>query len=293
MNRLFKRAVALTVAKPKGFFTQQGNAIVIRELDVAFSIERTIRSEPNTCTATIYNLAETSRALLQQKPLHVTIEAGYDGETKQIFSGDLRFAESRHEGVDWETHLQLGDGERAYRYARVNRSFKPGVKVQDLLVETVKSMGLSLPKNIATAREMLTQLVSGEALQGQSHRELTRILSAQRMTWSVQDGRLQVLRRGEHRPEQAHVISQSKGLVGTPDYGPPPQKGEPRVLKVKTLIYPELIPGSLVKMDTRSIKGVFVVQRVLHTGDTSREDWYTEIEAVQPGRGTNGAQGYA
>lgn len=293
-DRLFKRAVQLTVSKPTGFFQDGNNAVVIRDLRVTFSIEKNLKKEPNTCKISVYNLAPPSRALMQTKPLRILLEAGYDGQVKRIFSGDLRYSESTHTSVSWETAMQWADGDRAYRLARVARSFRPGVSSLAMISECASAMGIALPSDLAERSELKTVAQGGEVLQGKAQEELTRVLKRYGLHWSIQDGRLQVLRDGEVRPDVALPVSQATGLIGNIAYGAPTKPGHPRLLKFKSLLYPEIVPGVKVQVTTggSGIDGIYRVERVVHSGDTHGEQWQSEVEAIAPGAGKNGNLGW-
>lgn len=284
-GRLYKRNVRLTLARPRvsgadGYFTQQANAVVIEDPRVTFTIEKHLGSEPNTCAIEVFNLAENSRAAFERKPLHVRLEGGYDGEYARLFVGDLRFGRSKIDGTEWITRLEVGDGERAFNYARVSRSFKAGVDKRTVLEDIAKSMGLKIPKTLDDARELTDQFASGLTLEGPSHKELTRLAKSMGMTWSVQDGTLQVLRSTDVRADRAIVVSESTGMIGSPELGTPKQPGGAPILSVQMLLAPEVTPGGRIKMESRAIRGIFRVERVVHTGDTDpRGPWMTEIEA--------------
>ena len=281
-ERLYKRVVAVTIARQQagGFYRVLPNAVTVRDLRVAFAVEKHLGSEPNTCTVTIYNLNEDSRASLQRKPVQVRLEAGYDDNLARLFVGDVTWAQSSHEGSDWITKIQIGDGARSHAYAKVNRSFKAGVDKRTVIKELAGTMGLSMPNNIDQARELFDQFASGVSLEGPSQAEMTRVLKSSGMTWSVQDGRLQILRDGEVRADQAIVVDQTTGLIGSPEFGAPTEAGKKPVLTFKMLLYPGLTPGVKVKVQTRAINGVFRVERVQHSGDAWGPDWYSEVEAT-------------
>ncbi len=281
MSRLFQRTGRIIVAKPTGFFQQGGNAIEIRDLRIRFDVQKTIGKEPNTCEVVISNLKRETRTELSAKPLHVRVEAGYDGAPQQVFVGDLRWSESVHRGVDWETKLDIGDGERALKHARVNRAFKPGVKARDAVREVATSMGLTVPRlSTDIERALDNQFVSGLSLSGSASRELTRLVQPYGIEWSVQDGRLQLLAPGEVRADRPIVINQDAGMIGVPEYGSPPEKKKPPTLTVQTLLLPAVTPGGKIFLDTRSVKGLFKVQKVRHQGDTHGSDWSSTIEAT-------------
>lgn len=279
----------MTVARPfsgdvnspaaQRFFQAAPNAIVVTDLRVQFSVEKTLQKEPNRCEITITNLSERTRGELQKKPLLVRLDAGYDGQLARIFSGDLRWAQSKHEGPDWETMMQVGDGDRAFRFARVSRSFKPGTKARVLVEEAAKAMGLQMPADARAMTELLAEYASSVVVQGPAHVELSRVLDAVGLSWSVQDGRLQILQSTGVRRDQAILVRQDTGLIGTPDYSAPEKKGESPKLTFKMLLYPGLTPGGKVRLETSQINGNFKVLRVAHTGDTHGEPWTSEVEA--------------
>jgi hypothetical protein len=51
-------------------------------------------------------------------------------------------------------------------------------------------------------------------------------------------------------------------------------------LKVKHTLYPELIPGEKIQMQSRSVNGLFRIETLIHEGDLFGEAWTTEIEAT-------------
>lgn len=280
-NRLFKRAVALTIARvrPDSYFTTENNAVVISDLRVTFSIEKHLGSEPNKADVVIYNLAEDSRAAIQRKPLLVRLEAGYEDNLGRLFNGDLRWGASNREGSDWITKLQLADGDRAVRHGRVNRSHPPGTSKADVLKGAAKGLGLEVPPAVLGAVESAGQFVAGLTAQGPAAKVMTTVTRSMGMGWSIQDGRLQIQRANDVRPDRAILISQDTGMIGNPTLGAPKKPGGPTTLTIKMLLYPGLTPGGKIKVETRTINGIFKVERVLHTGDTHGDDWTSEIEA--------------
>jgi hypothetical protein len=292
--------VALTIARPvpDRFFGTQPNAFVIRDLRVAFQVQKNSGKEPNTATIVISNLSQQSRAELQKKPLHIKLEAGYDGRTELLAEGDLRWAESIPEGPNWTTKIEIADGSRMFAGARVNRSFGPGVKKKDALNEVAKAMGLKLPAGIENIIGAASQFVSGLTLQGPAHKEMTRLLEPHGAEWSVQNGQLQILRNQDARPDQGYVVSQETGMIGSPCYGAPPAKGQPPTLKVKMLLFPALLPGTRIQVQSgvegatialgkksklpahvQAINGAFKIERLTHAGDTHGVDWFTDLES--------------
>lgn len=281
MSRLFKWGAQLTVAKvsrdPGSYFVTR-DEVTITDLRIAFAIEKQLHQAPNTSTISVYNLSDETRALFSGSPLQVRLDAGYDGEMRRLFVGDVVYGMTEQEGPDRATRLHLGDGARAYKQARLNRTYPAGTDAVTVLTDLAKSMGGKLPTNAKSAAALVKQFASAITVSGPSRHEMTRVLDRAGMSWSFQDGNLQVLGEDEARDGEALLIAEETGLLEV-KYGTP-QKGKPAPLTVRTLLYPEISPGRLIVVRSRDINGTFKVERVQHNGDSRGADWTTSIEAV-------------
>lgn len=296
--RLFKHAWKVTAyrAAPVGagsstrgnaaYFDTLPNGLEITKLRIEYQVEKNLASEPNTCEVTITNCNEGTRAYLAQKPLVLRLDAGYeqDGGPRHLFTGDVTHAYSRRDGTEWKTIIQLGDGARATRNARVNRSFKAGTPIQTVVREVAAGMGLVVPKNIDVSPELQRQYAAGVQIFGSAADELTRLLAPLGYAWSIQDGKLQTLKELEAGPNRAHLISKDTGLIESPEYATPSKsdlkKGKPLTLGFKTLLYPQLTPGNKLDVRSSAVNGIFRADRVTHTGDSHGDEWVTEVEAT-------------
>lgn len=283
----FIRNVRVTIAKPlpKEFFkTNPLNAVVIEELKVVFKVVKSLKPEPNSCEIAIHNLNESSRSEFAKLPLRIRLDGGYDGRFERVFEGDLRWSKSKHDGTEWITSLECGDGDRAYRFATVSKSFRPGADPKMLIAEVAKTMGLEVPSNVAGAKALVKKFASGVSLDGNSRDEMTKLLKRSGMGWSVQDGKLQILGT-EALETSAIVISgnaetgDETGMIGAPEISAPAKPGALPTLKLKHTLFPDLQPGRKISVRAAAIKGLFRVVQLTHVGDTHGADWYTEIEA--------------
>lgn len=279
MTFLFDRAVTITIARPiQGeFFREQPNAILIRDLRVQFTVEKQLSSDPNNATVIITNLAQQTIGELQRRPLIIRVDAGYANDPKRLFQGDLRRATSKREDTDWNTELEVGDGERAYRFARVNRSYKPGTKEVDIIREAASAMGTTLRSGSLDLETFSREFATGTVMQGSARRELDRITGRSGTNWSIQNGELQVLNQTQ-TVGRAILMTARTGVLGSPEFGTPKNTKETPLLTVRSLLRPEINPGSLVRVETRTINGTFRVQKVTHSGDSRGDDWSTECE---------------
>jgi hypothetical protein len=220
---------------------------------------------------------------MQVKGARLYLQAGHAQTIGTIFSGDVRSVEHRIDGATTVTRVRSGDGERAYQYAFVTRSFAGGTKVADVMAYIVRAMGVQPGNALSKAaayRGTLEQFANGYVVHGKASTEFARLMKTLGLEWSVQDGVLQVLEPSEVAAYEALVLSPESGLIGSPEQGTPEKKGGRVLTKAKALLHPELKPGRKVILESRGTQGVFKLVKVTHRGDTHSGDWTSEIECV-------------
>ena len=264
--------------------TVQVDSLEVSGLRAQFHVTKTLVKEPNTLDLKVTNLSEHTRAGMQKKGAKVVVLAGYPGTAAIIFSGDARSIDHVKDGAEWVTHVQCGDGERAYQFARFSQSFKPGTSVADVVAAAAKALGIDASQAIARVKQggvrALKQFVGGFAAHGKASSELDKLMQSLGLTWSIQDGSLQVLAGTETLKGQAILLTPDTGLIGSPDHGTPAKPGQPAVMKVRSLLQPSIRPGCRIQIQSLAVNGQFRVQKVEHLGDTDGSDWYTDVEAT-------------
>jgi hypothetical protein len=271
MTTLFRRKCIVTVG-----------TIQIRDLDVTFTIEKSLKREPNKCDLAIYNLNDDHRLqLAQQKVVPVKVEAGYEEQTSLIFAGDLRSAHSTRDGADIITKLSSGDGEHKLRSTRINKSFAKGTSVHTVLEEAAKALGVGLGNAVEAFKKKGLQGVGdifsgGTVLSGNAANEVDGLAKSAGLEWSVQDGNLQILERGRALEGVAVRLAPSTGLVGSPTID---NKG---LIRATCLMIPDVFPGRQVSIESEAVRGVYRVDRCVYNGDTFGTEWTIQLECKAP-----------
>lgn len=252
-------------------------------LRIAFSVKKSLAKEPNTAELKISNLAEATRAKLRRKGAPVILTAGYPDNAAIIFSGDARLVDHVREGADWITTITCGDGERAYQFARFSESFAPGTAIVDVCRQAAHALGLNvgnLEEALAAGdfRGGLHEYTHGYAAHGRASAELDKALRTLGLSWSVQDGAIQVLRGGAPAAGTAVLLTSDTGLIGSPQFGAGEKKGSAPILKARCLLQPQIRCGGQVEIRAGAVKGFFRVDRVTYAGDTHGGDWFTDLE---------------
>jgi hypothetical protein len=107
----------------------------------------------------------------------VILTAGYPGNAAVIFQGDARTIDHVRDGAEWITHIQCGDGERAYQFARFAESFAPGTAIADVIRACARALAINtgnLDEVLAAGgfRGNLTQFAHGYTAHGKASAEL-------------------------------------------------------------------------------------------------------------------------
>lgn len=288
---LFDRRCRLTIANPVSTPNDfQNTTTDVIEIDggvtddeavagmrVKFKITKTLKKEPNTSEIVVTNLSPDRRKSLQQKGVKVMLEAGYrDTGVAKIFSGDVRSVDHIRDAANFDTTLKLGDGERAWNFARVAESFSPGTRAADVFKSLAKATGLDLGNVSDVANGISAQFDQGYCASGSAAREFDRIVTSLGLTWSTQDGILQVLDPDGTLDAPIPEITPDSGLVDSPEMGSPNKKGKPTLVTFKSLLQP-VKPGGKVKLRSERYDGNVKVKTVVYEGDTHGGEWYVTI----------------
>lgn len=274
---LFRRACEVWVGP-------QASIARLTGLRCSFTVVKSLDSKPNTLDLKIWNLSQTTRGLVQGKGSDVYLLAGYEGELAQIFYGHARTVDHVQDHADIITRIQCGDGELAME-DHVNETRGPGADVAEVALKLVEKIPSVRAGNLRSALQKtkgsLGQFPHGYTASGPAHQELDRLLKSKGLTWSVQDGELQLLKETEPTPDEVILLAPDTGLIGSPAHASPDKKGGRPALKAKSLLRPAFLPGRAVQVQSKSLNGLYRTEKVTISGDTAGGDWYSELELKQ------------
>lgn len=248
------------------------------DVDIEFTIKRSLRQTPGTCELIIYNLTEQHRGEIRdaKRPL-VRVEAGYHNGMTMLFQGNERQTSIVRDGTEWITKITASDGDDAIRTRRGSRSFGPQTQIREVVEYLVDAIGIGDGNfEDALAGAALDKLdgvfPEGTTVRGAAADELTTLLASAGLEWSVQGGVLQILERGKTLDAQAVELNKDSGMVGSPEPG---KRG---ILKVKSLIAPDLVPGRRVKIESDVVNGTYRIEKAEYVGKTLGNEWHVTMD---------------
>ena len=308
--RQYKRAVEIVVGKEgKGLIFGHGDAN--RRLRVVFEVTKTLASEPNEAIVKIYNLNEQHYSALKNEYEDLLLNAGYEGNMQLLFRGNIRHVDRYRDGLDWITEIDCGDGDKDFRKAIMNTTLAAGTSDQQLVDKAIGSF--STTKKGYTKGVKSAKRTRGKVVSGNTRTVLNDIARQHGATWSIQDGKLQIVETDGVLDTEAIVLNWNTGLLE------PPKQTE-QGIDVKCLLNPFMQINGRVKLDNAAIRahkekerdehkktaegkkqkkvekkedkkettnktdpdGVYKIYKIKHSGDThgTGGDWISEVSSV-------------
>jgi len=255
MTTLYSRNIKLVIHATK--------SIVVEDLYVSFEVLLRNSEKINTGKFMIYNLAKSTRSLIQGDYIFCEFFTSYGSdEPSRIFQGEIMNVFHNEVGADWVTELYAGDGIKSIDTSYFNKTFKSGVAVRSIIDEIASSMGLSLRlSNSATTVLNSVVLKKSRTLEGNSKKAINDFLKDFGLDWSVQFGVLEIALSGEEIVGKNTIvnINSESGLIGSPAVNwKKVKKGKVEKFEssvsFESLIIPELVPNSLINVQSDNFK---------------------------------------
>lgn len=281
MGRQYKRVANVLVGKA-------GSGLLIQDLRISFEVVKASDSTPNSATIKIYNMTSDNQAKIKKEFVDVFLSAGYEGNVRLVFRGNIRHAYTYREGNDIITEIDAGDGDRDYREAVMNETLAAGTTDKQLVERAASSMtgGTKLGHTDASDKAR----TRGKVLTGNTRHVLSKIASGTNATWSIQDGVLQLVNVAGVLPSEAIVLNNDTGLLHAP-------KITEDGVETICLLNPEIGINGRIKINNRDVDtrppgggadtggedkkplpglsadGFYKVIKLTHKGDTHGSEW--------------------
>lgn len=274
----FNRIIQITII-PK-----IGNAFQIKDLHISFTIEKTIAQSANKGVIRIWNLSEASRSNIKAKD-KIIVRAGYADEgTANLFFGDIQIVTDTKESVERITEIEAYDGQYAIQNSDISCSFGAGTAVQTVFEVIREAIGLPL---VNQGIVLSGSYAGGYSFVGKAKDALTEVLKYAGYNWSIQNEQIVIYSKDIALQKTGLNISPNTGLIGSPQVinnTDTDQTKDENVLKrwgVKSLLFPQLVPGAIVQISSLEINGFFKIDTVTYEADNMEGDFISDMEIVE------------
>lgn len=258
---------------------------------ITFNVKKTKFGEPNAAELTVYNLDREGRQKSIQKEQSITIGAGYEGNANRprivetLFTGTLDSVSAGFEGPDHKTTIRartLPSRNKVSLSRRQDYTVQQALKdALDKLVEGTELSATAAKREVDRLRFRTgtATLLAGKAFVGDAWQLVQElVMYSEDGSVSVNDTEV-VLDHGERPRPDIPKFTPGSGLVGSPSFSKTRDTNFKHLVNFKALLTPSIQPATTVVVETSDYTFVGLVRTVIHKGDTTGQDWYSEVEA--------------
>jgi len=282
------------------------NSINLSQFRIRFNTVQCDRDSPNNTIIRIYNLAPATVKQIKGAYQNVILNAGYqNGAHGTVFFGSIKqFREGRENATDTYLDLLCADGDLAFNQGFVSQSFPSGTSAAtqyETITSNMPGVSTGYTLNLS-ADGIYRPIIRGKVVFGLGADALGVIAASVGASWSIQNGKVIMVRDADYIPGTAIQINTQTGLIGVPEQTDEGIKL--RVLlntnaRVRTLIqldntlinqigsadpnalamlyYNKRGTDALMPVAPTNQDGIYCVMLAEHSGDTRGNEWYTDL----------------
>lgn len=268
--------------------TTSGQGLLItNNLQVSFDVSKASSNKDRTNSATIeiVNLSEESLKLIDVDYPAATLSVGYRAVgLKQIISGQVTDVTTRKSGTERITQLTIGSAYTKLNHELISKTIPPG-SARDAFEELAKQIGVS--RTVFNSVNLNSPIIHGYPLSGTKREMLDELSEKYSVDWQIDDDTLYIHdsdRANTEKFELAYVVSKYTGLIENAYRvsGDVRRSKKDKVKKdgiqFKMLLNPDIVAGSIIKLEDTLISGWMRVDSLRHTGSWRDVPWFTEVQ---------------
>jgi hypothetical protein len=243
------------------------------------------RNNGNSAVIEIYNLSDDQIQLLSSDYLEVSFSVGYKSTGAHLLVlGNVTETSTVKSGNEYVTQLKIGEGYTDLNHQQLAKLVSPGKTVADVLEEIRQQMP-GVARGAYTGTNLNNPIVFGWRLKGSPKEMLQKLCEAQNLEYNINSGVLNVSEENgllSKDTQLAPVLNVNTGLIDLPfhtsDTGRKPKKDKKRRrgVQFKALLNTDIVPGKIVKLESKWITGFYRVNTARFSGDFRGNDWYVE-----------------
>jgi hypothetical protein len=311
---------SLYLRKASLLLIQGDKALDLSDMHFTFATVQEDEESPSNCAIRVFNLSTKTEDTIRSEYSRVVIQAGYERAAfGVIFDGTIiQFRKGRLNATTTYLDILVNDGDVAYNFAMCAKNAASGttrLERLNMAMSTMNSKGVSAGQLMVDATGGI--LPRGKVLFGLARGLIRSEVQTIGATWSIQNGKINVIPLDGYLPTEAVVLTSATGLIGRAEQ-------TTNGVRAKCLLNPKIIVGGLVKIDNASINqtlqktgrgpeqaqlaynqyaglqqfatvtgdGLYRVYVAEHVGDTRGQDWYTDIVCLTVNPITNKVKPY-
>lgn len=277
----FDRQYRMTAGKPGSVGFEIGGTSPYA-LHISFSVQKQELESSNTAKVQVWNLNKDNLATLEEKDCYLTLKAGYGNTLPVILSGTVSHSNTKLDGADTLTEIEVVDGLAEIRDTWVSISYAGKVNSKKIIDDIASQMGVTVTYSYNAE---FADIPNGFSFVGQAKHALSKACAVSGLEWSIQNGVLQVKKPGDVMSKEVYVISPETGLISIPErvqISSSDQNGKNQVgYDLVYLMNGAIGPGDYVQVDSKYLKGFFRVYSLEIDGDNLGGAWQCKARVLE------------
>lgn len=251
-------------------------------LHIEFSIQKSDLETQNTGRVTVWNLNKAELAVLEENDCCVTLRAGYGSRLSLIFSGIVNYATTTIDSADRKTEIEVVDNLIEIRDTYVAVSYKGTVNWKTIFNDVASQMGVAVSYSYNAT---FSDISNGYSFVGLARDIMTKGCKCCGLSWSLQNGVMQVKKPGDTMSREVYVLSPDTGLLGIPARVVITQDedtGQNTLgWDVEYFLNGAINIDDYVRLESSTVTGYFRVYSLEMSGDNVSGDWICKARLLE------------
>jgi hypothetical protein len=267
----FNRIIEV-ISQPDG-----GSSISVTGLRIRFNIERNKTSTPNKANIDIYNLSDDTANKMAKSKNKIILKAGYadEGGLFSLFYGTLNNSVITKDGTEKILQIEAHDGLKNIQQKNANLSYSGGTRASVILDDILNILAYPLGGKKPTLNEVYS---GGFAFIGKAKDALTQVLKRFGYKWTIQNEQIIIYKDGESPIPAGLLLKKDTGLLSIAKLEDVADKKTVGKYIATSLLFPQLVPGAQIKVESTLVSGAMFVESVKAVGDNFDGDFQMESE---------------
>lgn len=249
---------------------------------VSFSFEKSDLETQNTGKVDIWNLNKAHLAELEKNNCIVALRAGYGTNLHLIFSGYTSFVTTVMDGADIKTSIELVDSLTAASDTYIALSYNGTVSWKTIFDDAAAAMGVTVTYSYNAT---FAEVANGYSFVGLAKNVLSKGCECCGLSWSIQNGILQIKRSGDSMSTQGYLLSADTGLIGMPQRVSftDSSDSEKKLIgyDVQYFLNAAINVNDYVRLESKIVTGYFYVYSLQMAGDNMSGDWTCKARLLE------------
>ena len=251
-------------------------------LHVNFSLQKSDLETQNTGRVTLWNLNPSQLAVLNEKDCVVSLKAGYGSKLALIFAGIVSYVSTTIDSADRKTEIEVIDNLVEIRDTYVSVSYNGTVNWKIIFDDVAAQMGVAVSYS---DNAEFADISNGFSFVGLARDIMTKGCKCCNLTWSLQNGVMQVKKPGDVMSREVYVLSPDTGLLGIPARVVITQDeatGKNTLgWDVEYFLNGAINIDDYVKLESDTVTGYFRVYSLEISGDNVSGDWICKARLLE------------